>query len=105
MKHAWGFILSHTDCDSDYKLLCQINRLVGGDNLIYDCGYLRKISVRIGGTSWSPDLPCENEIKKSLNGVLINNTRTYTDKAVELMLYTMRLQAYIDGNKKLLCYL
>lgn len=98
LKHAWQFIFDTLECDTDYALLCQINRIVGGDNLIYNSGYVRKIPVRIGGTSWIPDLPIEVDIKENMN--TINKISCITERAIVLMLYCMRAQIFIDGNKR-----
>lgn len=98
LKHAWQFLFDTLDCPADFSLICQINRLVGGDNLIYDSGYLRKIPVRIGGTSWTPPIPIEVDIKESISK--INEIGCVTERAIIMMLYCMCEQMFIDGNKR-----
>lgn len=71
---------------------------VGGDNLIINAGFLRNVPVTIGGTSWRPDIPIESQIKEELFG--IHNIGNPTDRAITLMLYLMRKQLFLDGNKQ-----
>jgi hypothetical protein len=98
LKHAWRFVLENLSYPIDYSYICKINRLVGGDNLIINAGFLRKVPVTIGGTSWQPDIPIESQIKEELSGIYdIENS---TDKAITLMLYLMRKQMFLDGNKR-----
>lgn len=59
MKHAWQFVLDSLDYPVDYPFICQINRLVGGDNLVYHAGFIRNVPMTIGGTSWKPEMPIE----------------------------------------------
>ena len=98
LKRAWQFLLDTLDPPLDYAYLCRLNQLVGGDSLIYNAGYIRKMPVSIGGTSWKPDIPDEDAIKAHLAALqAIENT---TERAIELMLYGMRGQFFLDGNKR-----
>lgn len=96
LKHAWQFLLDTLDCPTDFKFICQINRLVGGDNLIIQAGYLRNVPV--GGTSWKPDMPDEDKIKAGLDK--ISRIENSTERAIMLMLFCMRSQMFLDGNKR-----
>lgn len=98
LKHAWQFVLDNLDYPIDYPYICKINQLVGGDNLIINAGYLRNVPVSIGGTSWRPDIPSEPQIKEDLEG--IHHIESPTDRAITLMLYLMRKQMFLDGNKR-----
>lgn len=98
LKHAWQFVFDTLNCDTNYPLICQLNRIVGGDNLIYDSGKLRKIPVRIGGTVWIPEIPVEIDIKTTINELM--KIDCITERAITLMLYCMRSQMFIDGNKR-----
>ena len=99
LKHAWHFILDNLEYSIDYPYICQIHRLVGGDTLIRDAGRPRKIPVRIGGTSWMPDMPIESQIKEQLADVL--SIQSHTERAITLTLYLMRKQIFLDGNKRM----
>ena len=98
LKHAWQFVLDSLDYPVDYPFICQINRLVGGDNLVYHAGFIRNVPVTIGGTSWKPEMPIESKIKEDL--LEIRAIPEPTDRALTLMLYIMRKQMFLDGNKR-----
>jgi Fic family protein len=98
LKHAWQFVLDNLDHAMGYPYICQIHRLIGGDTLIRDAGFPRKVPVRIGGTSWKPDMPIEAQIKEQLDDVLA--IKSPTERAIMLTLYLMRKQIFLDGNKR-----
>ena len=98
LKHAWQFVLDSLDYPVGYPFICQINRLVGGDNLVYHAGFIRNVPVTIGGTSWKPEMPIESQIKEDL--LEIRAIPEPTDRALTLMLYIMRKQMFLDGNKR-----
>ena len=54
--------------------------------------------VDIGGTSWQPNFPIKADIIDDIDK--INNTENATEKAIDLMLYIMRQQMFLDGNKR-----
>ncbi len=98
LKYAWQFVLDNANYDIDYPYICRINKLVGGDNLIVNAGYLRKVDVSIGGTSWKPNIPDEEPVVSELTEILQNENAT--ERAIDLMLYLMRSQLFLDGNKR-----
>ena len=100
LKHAWEFILNKNVIlsDTNYSLLCQINKFVE-EGFYYTAGKIRSVPVTIGGTNWKPDLPIESVIKEKLEEIL-NKKKNDVDKAIELLLYTMKKQIFIDGNKR-----
>ena len=100
LKHAWEFILNKNVIlsDTNYPLLCQINKFVE-EGFYYTAGKIRSVPVTIGGTNWKPDLPIESVIKEELEEIL-NKKKNDVDKAIELLLYTMKKQIFIDGNKR-----
>lgn len=98
LKHAWRFVLENIDYSIDYPLICEINRNVGGDNLIQRAGFVRNAPVTIGGTKWCLEMPIESQIKEQLADVL--KIKNATDKALTIMFYCMRKQMFFDGNKR-----
>lgn len=100
LKHAWEFILNKNVILSktDYSILCMINKLVE-EGFYYSPGILRTTPVKIGGTTWSPELPDEATIKEKINRILESNNDD-VDKAIELLLFVVKAQAFIDGNKR-----
>ena len=97
LKHAWRFILSSIDYPMDFPMLLKINQYVGS-NLFYNPGYIRNIPVHIGGTAWKPEMPIESKIKEEMQDVL--KIEGITDRAITLMLWSMRRQNFTDGNKR-----
>lgn len=98
LKHAWQFLLDNIDYSADYPFMCKINQLIGGDNLVIRAGFLRNIPVNIGGTSWKPEIPVEQDVISEISE--INRIDSPTQRAITLMLYGMRKQMFIDGNKR-----
>lgn len=99
LKHAWEFILNESIVllPNDLSLLCEINKMIE-DGFYYNAGKLRNTPVNIGGTKWKPELPFESQIKEDLEA--INDKRNGIDKAIDLLLYVMKKQIFIDGNKR-----
>ena len=91
LKHAWQFLLDTLDVPMDYAYLCKLNQLVGGNNLIYG-------AVTIGGTKWKPEMPVEDDMKARLKE--LQDIKNPTEHAIAVMLYGMRGQFYLDGNKR-----
>lgn len=100
LKRAWDFILNKYVIltPTGFSVLCEINKFVE-QGFYYSAGRLRSVPVSIGGTSWKPALPIESMVKESLNAILSKDIDD-VDKAIELLLYTMKSQLFIDGNKR-----
>ena len=99
LKKAWQFILNDIDIVLNFAYICKINELVG-ENVFYNPGVIRTTPVNIGGTSWKPDFPIETKIKEELEELLSNNEISKTEQAINVMLWVMRRQMFIDGNKR-----
>ena len=100
LKHAWEFILNKNVIlsDTNFALLCEINKMVE-EGFYYTAGKVRNTPVTIGGTTWKPDLPIESVIKEELEAIFSKGLDDI-DRAIELLLYTMKKQVFIDGNKR-----
>lgn len=100
LKHAWEFIINKNVIleQTNFNLLCEINKIVE-EGFYYTAGKIRNVPVSIGGTKWKPSLPIESVIKEELEEIL-NSQLKDIDKAIELLLYTMKKQIFIDGNKR-----
>lgn len=100
LKHAWEFILNKNVIlsDTNFALLCEINKMVE-EGFYYSAGKVRNVPVTIGGTIWKPNLPIESVIKEELEEIF-NKEMDDVDRAIELLLYTMKKQVFIDGNKR-----
>ena len=100
LKHAWEFILNKNVILSktNFALLCEINKLVE-EGFYYTAGKVRNTPVTIGGTSWKPDLPIESVIKEEIQEIFSKKLND-VDRAIEILLYVMKKQIFIDGNKR-----
>ena len=54
---------------------------------------------QIGGTTWRPELPSEEAARDQIEEIM-NSKTSATEKAVNVMLYIMRSQLFMDGNKR-----
>lgn len=100
LKHAWKFVLDKNVLlnPTNFALLSEINKLIL-EGFYYNAGKVRSTPVRIGGTDWKPELPFESVIKEELDKIL-NKKISIVDKAIELILFVMKKQIFIDGNKR-----
>ena len=100
LKHAWEFILNKNVIlsDNNFALLCEINKMVE-EGFYYSAGRIRNVPVTIGGTKWKPELPIESVIKEELKEIFDKKIDDI-DRAIELLLYIMKKQIFIDGNKR-----
>lgn len=100
LKHAWEFILNKNVIlsDTNFALLCEINKMVE-EGFYYSAGRIRNVPVTIGGTKWKPELPIESVIKEELKEIFDKKIDDI-DRAIELLLYIMKKQIFIDGNKR-----
>ena len=100
LKHAWEFILDKDIimCPSDFNVLSYIAKLVN-EGFYLDGGKVRTLPVAIGGSTYIPPIPNEDKIKEDLKKIIDSNS-SILDKAIDLLLYTMKSQIFIDGNKR-----
>lgn len=100
LKHAWEFILDKNVIlsDTNFALLCEINKIVE-EGFYYSAGKVRNVPVTIGGTTWKPDFPIETIIKEELEEIF-NRKIDDVSRAIEILLYIMKKQIFIDGNKR-----
>lgn len=100
LKRAWELIVDPDVVASpcDYYLLSQIARLVN-DGFFRDGGAIRNVPVSIGGSSYVPPIPTESDVKDHIQ-TIVNATAEPIDKAIELALFCMKTQIFIDGNKR-----
>lgn len=97
LKHAWQFILDTVDYPLDLMYVRQLNKEIGA-GLIPDCGNLRIVDVGITGTEWKPEIPDTDHTKQEIENIM--SIPETTERAITLMLYLMRAQLFLDGNKR-----
>ncbi len=99
LKRAWEFIMS-TDLanyPTNYAVLCQINQIVE-EGFSLTAGRIRSVPVTIGGSSYIPPIPFEDQVKQDINDLLHHEDGI--ELAIDLILYIMKKQLFIDGNKR-----
>lgn len=101
LKRAWQFILGEGAITSptDFALITEINKIVE-DGFYYTAGQIRTVPVKIGGTLWQPPLPLEADVREELEKITQDSTCDAAPTAISLLLYVMKRQIFIDGNKR-----
>ncbi len=99
LKRAWEFIMGEgvLSTSTNFAILCQVNGIVQ-EGFSYFAGKLRSVPVSIGGSTYIPPLPYEAQVRQDLAS-LLDKEESY-DVAIELLLYVMKKQLFIDGNKR-----
>lgn len=100
LKHAWEFILDSdvAQANTDYYLLCHIAKLVN-EGFFMDGGKIRGVPVKIGGSTYVPPIPSESIVKEKIKEI-INSESDDIEIAINLCMYCMKTQIFIDGNKR-----
>jgi len=100
LKHAWEFILDKDilSYPSNLDVLSHIAKLVN-EGFYDNGGRLRGVPVTIGGSTYKPELPIEADVKEDINRI-ITSSKDIPTRAIELCLYCMKKQIFIDGNKR-----
>ncbi len=100
LKHAWEFIVDPDVVASpcNYYLLSHIAKLVN-EGFYANGGNLRTVPVSIGGSLYVPPIPLEYEVKDKIDSIVCMQADA-VDTAIELALYCMKTQVFIDGNKR-----
>ena len=99
LKRAWEFIASVdlVTYPTNYAVLCQINKIVE-EGFSVTAGKIRRVPVTIGGSNYIPPIPFEDQVKHDLNDIL--EQEEGIDLAIDLVLYVMKKQLFLDGNKR-----
>ena len=100
LKHAWEFILSPgvIQYPSNYAIVSQINAIVE-EGLSFNAGRIRNVPVTIGGSSYVPPLPFEDQVREDIRNIC-ESPVSPLDRAIEALLYIKKKQLFLDGNKR-----
>lgn len=100
LRDGWEYILNNLDEPVSLKTLEDLHLAVAREDVPWDrLGKLRTENVRISGTNYLPARPVAEKVHANIERIMSLDT-TDTDKAVTLMLYIMRAQLFLDGNKR-----
>lgn len=100
LKHAWEFILSPgvIQYPSNYAIVSQINAIVE-EGLSFNAGRIRNVPVTIGGSTYIPPLPFEDQVREDIRNIT-ESDELPLDRAIEVLLYVKKKQLFLDGNKR-----
>ena len=79
-------------------MLCHIAKIVN-EGFFYDGGRIRGVPVTSGGSKYIPPLPVESVIREQIEEI-VRQEKADIDIAIELCLYCMKTQVFLDGNKR-----
>lgn len=100
LRDGWEYILNNLDAEVDLSFLEDLHQTIAREDVPWDkLGKLRVDEVRISGTNYVPKVPVAEKAHRGLEQIMLSDT-TDTDKAVTMMLYIMRAQLFLDGNKR-----
>ena len=100
LRDAWEYVLGNLDAPLDLKCLEDLHQVIAREDVSWNrLGVLRTENVRISGTNYVPELPDAEKMRMDINAIM-NSETTDTDKAITVMLYIMRAQPFLDGNKR-----
>lgn len=97
LRNAWKHMLNTIDDPLNLNYICKINDFVSNNESL-DWGVLRYGKTSVTGTSYIPDIPEEEKVKKHL--MIINNIPDTKERAKEYFCYAVRNQLFWDGNKR-----
>lgn len=97
LRDAWKYVINNIDLDFNLEFISKVNEFVARNESIA-WGQLCNGKVEITGTSYIPEIPNEEKIKKDITKIL--EIENQTERAIEYMLYGMRNQLFWDGNKR-----
>lgn len=100
LRDGWRYVLENLDAEINPKFLEDLHQLIAREDVPWDrLGKLRTENVRFSGTNYIPEIPSSEKIHSEIVKILASNA-TDTDRAITLMLYIMRAQPFLDGNKR-----
>lgn len=79
-------------------MLSHIAKLVN-EGFFIDGGRIRRVGVTIGGPTYVPPSPNEVDVKENINEIATQH-KDPIDIAINLCLYSMKAQIFLDGNKR-----
>lgn len=101
LRDAWEYVLNNLDAPVDLKYLEDLHEIIAREDVPWDrLGKLRTENVRISGTNYMPELPQAEKVRVKIDEILNIDDGTDTDKAITLLLYLMRAQLFLDGNRR-----
>jgi hypothetical protein len=98
LRDGWKYTLDTIDENLGIAMLCTMNEFISRNESL-EWGILRKGSVGISGTSYTPPVP-EKAVAEAELAALLTEKISQTEKALNLFLWGARSQLFWDGNKR-----
>lgn len=99
LRDAWQYIIDHIDDELHLGFLEEVHTLITKSEIDYqDLGKVRTRDVLISGTNWRPEIPNPETLHQELKE--LSTIENVTDRALTIMLWIMRNQIFLDGNKR-----
>lgn len=99
LRDAWQYIIDHIDDQLHLGFLEEVHTLITKSEIDYQyLGKIRTRDVLISGTNWRPEIPNPETLHHELIELL--KIENVTDRALTIMLWIMRNQVFLDGNKR-----
>ena len=99
VRDAWKYVIEHINDELILGFIQEVHTLVAKSELPYNkLGVLRDSGVLISGTNWRPEIPDINTIYQEFTE--IQKIENITERAITTMLWIMRSQMFMDGNKR-----
>ena len=99
LRDAWKYVIEHINDELTLGFIQEVHTLVAKSELPYNkLGVLRDSGVLISGTNWRPEIPDINTIYQEFTE--IQKIENITERAITTMLWIMRGQMFMDGNKR-----
>ena len=99
LRDAWKYVIEHINDELILGFIQEVHTLVAKSELPYNkLGVLRDSGVLISGTNWRPEIPDINTIYQEFTE--IQKIENITERAITTMLWIMRSQMFMDGNKR-----
>ena len=98
MRDAWRYLMNTVDEPLTLEYICKINEFIARNEAL-EWGVLRRGSVGISGTDYTPAIPVYETIAAEL-GKLLAADKSATEKALDAFAWGARGQFFWDGNQR-----
>ena len=98
MRDAWRYLMNTVDEPLTVEYICKINEFIARNESL-EWGVLRRGSVGISGTDYTPAIPVYETISAELDK-LLSAYKSATEKALDAFAWGARGQFFWDGNKR-----
>lgn len=107
LRDAWQYLFNHLETESNLFFAEEIHSIVARADVDFrDLGRIRQDAVWVSGTkNYQPPIPSSEDINELEKKLRIDPKKNITEQAVDAGLYLMRMQPFMDGNKRVANFL